>query len=121
MLALVDARSGILPHRQPDATLEDRTHSRRLSLGVEGDQGEMTGAALAHVSARDARSREWARNSACERLAWACAETGLMIRTTTVSRLAQQGPLAPIWLAMLPNQPHPLRQPLLDDPQSGLR
>jgi hypothetical protein len=50
-LALVDAGLGILPHRQPVAPLEDRTPSRRLRLWVERDQGEMTGAALAHVSA----------------------------------------------------------------------
>jgi hypothetical protein len=45
-----------------------------------------------------------------QRLCWTCAEAGLLIRTTTASRLEQQGPLAPIWLTMLPNQPYPLQQ-----------
>ena len=98
----------------------------------------MTGAALAHAYARSTRSPEWTRelcpgqacwwsrlipavHSACERLAWTSTEAGLMIRTTTVDRLEQQGPLAPIWLTMLPNQLHPLRQSLLDEPQSELR
>lgn len=53
-----------------------------------------------------------------QRLAWTCAEAGLLIRATTVGRLEQQGPLASIWLTMLPNQQHPLRQPLLDAPLS---
>ena len=98
----------------------------------------MTGAAIA-VKLRAytyyTRSREWARElrplpgllvvtpdlgqeQRIQRLAWTCAEAGLIIRTTTVSRLEQQGPLAPIWLTMIPNQPNSLRQPLLDAPRS---
>lgn len=35
----------------------------------------------------------------------------MMIRMITASRLEQQGPLAPIWLTVLSNQPHPLCLP----------
>ena len=88
----------------------------------------MTGAALAvklRAYAHYTRSREWARElrplpslllvtpdpaqeQRVQRIAQMCAEAGLMVRTTTASRVAQQGPLAPIWLTMMPNQPHPL-------------
>ena len=98
----------------------------------------MTGATLAlklRAYAYSTRSREWARElrplpgllvvtpdpgqeQRIQHLAGTCAEAELLIRTTTVSRLEQQGPLAPIWPTMMPNQPHPLRQPLLDAPRS---
>jgi DNA-binding MarR family transcriptional regulator len=126
---------------RPDAALEYVTDTRRLRFWVEWDQGQMTGAALAvklHAYAHYTRSREWARElrplpgllvvtpdpaqeQRMQRIARTCAEAGLIVRTTTASRLAQQGPLAPIWLTVMPNQPHPLRQPLLDAPQSGSR
>jgi DNA-binding MarR family transcriptional regulator len=126
---------------RPDAALEYVTDTRRLRLWVEWDQGQMTGAALAvklHAYVHYTRSREWARElrplpgllvvtsdpaqeQRIQRIARACAEAGLMVRTTTASRLEKQGPLAPIWLTMLPNQPHLLRQPLLDVPRSGLQ
>ncbi len=126
---------------RPDAALEYMTDSRRLRFWVEWDQGQMTGAALAvklHAYAHYTHSREWARElrplpgllvvtpdpgqeQRIQRLAWTCAEAGLMIRMTTVSRLEQQGPLAPIWLTMLSNQPHALRLPLLDGLRSESR
>ena len=53
-----------------------------------------------------------------QHLAGTCAGVVVMVRMTTVSRLEQQGPLAPIWLTMLLNQQHPLRQPLLDAPRN---
>lgn len=97
----------------------------------------MTGAALAvklRAYTRYTRSRECARElrplsgvlvitpdpsqeQRIQRLCWTCDEAGLLIRTTTASRLKQQGPLAPVWLTMIPNQPYPLRQPLLDTPR----
>jgi DNA-binding MarR family transcriptional regulator len=118
---------------RPDTTLEYVTDMRRRRFWVEWDQGQMTGAALAvklHAYAHYTRSREWAKElrplpgllvitpepaqeQRMQRIARTCAEAGLMVRTTTTSRLAQQGPLAPIWLTLLPNQPHPLRQSLL--------
>jgi DNA-binding MarR family transcriptional regulator len=120
---------------RPDAALEYVTDTRRLRLWVEWDQGQMTGAALAvklHAYAHYTRSREWARElrplpallvvtpdlaqeQRMQRLARTCAEAGLIVRTTTASRLAQQGPLAPIWLTTAIDHPHPLRQPLLDE------
>jgi hypothetical protein len=98
----------------------------------------MPGAALAvkqRAYAHFARSHEWAREprplpgllavtpdpgqeQRIQRLAWICAEAESMIRATTVGRLEQQEPLAPIWLTLLPNQPHTLQQPLLDTPRS---
>lgn len=101
----------------------------------------MTGAALAvklHAYAHYTRSREWARElrplpgllvvtpdpgqeQRIQRLTQTCAEAGLVVRTTTATRLEQEGPLAPIWLTRQPNQPHPLRQPLLDGWRSESR
>jgi DNA-binding MarR family transcriptional regulator len=124
---------------RPDAALEYVTDTRRLRLWVEWDQGQMTGAALAvklQAYAHYARSREWARelrpmssllvvtpDPAQEqrvlRIARTCVEAGLVICTTTASRIEQQGPLAPIWLTLLANQPHLLRQTLLDAQQSA--
>jgi DNA-binding MarR family transcriptional regulator len=126
---------------RPDAALEYITDTRRLRFWVEWDQGQMTGAALAvklRAYAHYTRSREWARElrplpgllvvtpdpaqeQRMQRIARMCAETGLIVRTTTASRLAQQGPLAPIWLTVMTNQPHPLRQPLLNGLRSELR
>jgi DNA-binding MarR family transcriptional regulator len=123
---------------RPDAALEYATDTRRLRLWVEWDQGQMTGAALAvklHAYAHYTRSREWARElrpmpgllvvtpdpaqeQRMQRIARLCAEAGLIVHTTTASRLEQQGPLAPIWFTVMPNQPYPLRQPLLDGLQS---
>lgn len=126
---------------RPDATLEYATDTRRPRFWVEWDQGQMTGAALAvklRAYAHYIGSREWARElrplpvllvvtpdpgqeQRIQRLSWTCAEAGLIVRTTTSSRLEQQGPLAPIWLTMPPNQPHSLRQPLLEEAQSEQR
>ena len=89
---------------------------------MEWAQGQITGAALAvklRAYARSTRSREWARElrplpgllvitpdlsqeQCLQRLAWTCAEAGLILRTTTSSRWEQQGTLGPIWLTSPP-------------------
>lgn len=119
---------------RPDAALEYVTDTRRIRLWVEWDQGQMTGAALAvklRAYAHYTHSREWARElrplpsllvvtpdpaheQRMQRIARTCAEAGLLIRITTVSRLEQQGPLAPIWLTTMSDKPHPIRQSWLD-------
>lgn len=108
----------------------------RISLGMgSGTDDRCAGGEAAGLRPLY-HSREWARElrplpdllvvtpgpgqeQRIQRLAWTCAEAGLMIRTTTVSRLEQQGPLAPVWLTMLSNQLYRLRQPLLDAQRSA--
>lgn len=118
---------------RPDAMLEYAIDARHLRFWLEWDQGQMTGARLAaklHAYTHYMRSREWARElrplpvllvvtpdlgqeRRIQRIARSCAEAGLMVRITTVSRLEHQGPLAPIWFTITDKAP-PRRQALLD-------
>lgn len=119
---------------RPDAALEYQTETRRVRLWVEWDRGQMTGAALDTKFAAYkyyVRSREWAKELRplptllvvtseagqelrIGRIARQCAEAGLLIHTTTTTRLEQQGPLKPIWLTTLPGNQAPQRRAWLD-------
>jgi protein involved in plasmid replication-relaxation len=109
---------------RPDALAEYRMDSRQMRFWLEWDRGTMNVRDLtvkfssyAHYLA----SREWAREGralpwllcvapelAQERRMQRVAQTslahvtGLVIRTTTVVLLQEQGPLAPIWSPCLP-------------------
>ena len=115
---------------RPDAALEYRTESRRIRLWLEWDRGQMGGSALEKkffAYAHYVRSREWARElrplpallvvtsdpaheQRIQRIARSCAQAGLIVQTTTASRLDQQGPLAPIWLSSVTGKQQPIRQ-----------
>jgi DNA-binding MarR family transcriptional regulator len=103
---------------RPDAALEYVAGTRHIRTWLEWDEGTMTGGALAakmHTYTYYARSREWARDMRplplllivapepgqemrIRHLARPCREAGLLVQTTTVGRLTEYGPLAPIWL-----------------------
>jgi DNA-binding MarR family transcriptional regulator len=115
---------------RPDAALEYRTDAQRVRLWLEWDRGQMTSGALERkffAYAHYVHSREWARElrplptllvvtpdpgneARIERIARPCVEGGLIVRTTTTSRLEQQGPLAMIWLTTLAGRQQPQRQ-----------
>lgn len=114
---------------RPDAALEYVAGTRHIRVWLEWDEGTMTGGALAakmHTYTYYARSREWARalrplplllivapepgqEMRIQNLARACTAAGLLVQTTTASRLAEYGPLAPIWLPVVPDGQHPPR------------
>ncbi len=119
---------------RPDVALEYMAGTRHIRAWLEWDEGTMTGGALAakiHTYIYYVRSREWARTMLplplllivapepgqemrIRHLARACAAAGLLVQTTTVSRLTEYGPLAPIWFPVSAEQSDQRRQSLGD-------
>lgn len=110
---------------RPDAAFEYLAGPQRIRAWLEWDEGTMTGGALAvkvETYAHYLFSREWARwhralplllivtpepgqERRVRRRAEALEHMGLHLYTTTVTRLADQGPLAAIWLALHAQEP----------------
>jgi DNA-binding MarR family transcriptional regulator len=115
---------------RPDAALEYVTETRHIRAWLEWDEGTMTGGAIAaklHTYTYYVRSREWARamrplplllivapepgqEMRIRHLARVCTAAGLLVQTTTARRLAEYGPLAPIWLPVASDGPDQSRQ-----------
>ncbi len=133
---------GGLRSLRPDAALEYRTDSRRVRLWLEWDRGQMGSSALEKkffAYAHYVHSREWARElrplptllvvtpdpgheQRIQRMARTCAEEGLIVRTTTTSRLAEHSPLAPIWLTGVAGRQQAQRQSwLMSEPPAEPR
>jgi Replication-relaxation len=111
---------------RPDALAEYQTGKQKVRFWLEWDRGTMTTQDLAikcRTYAHYVASREWFKEKATlpfllivtperdqemrfARVATAVlADThGFLIRTTTMTRLIEEGPLAPIWLQILPRR-----------------
>jgi hypothetical protein len=111
---------------RPDAAFEYQTEAKHIRAWLEWDEGTMTGGALAaklHTYTHYLSSRKWARELHAlplllivtpepgqERRVWHLGATLAaeepQVYTTTATRLAQHGPVAPIWHTLLPESPH---------------
>jgi hypothetical protein len=103
---------------RPDAAFAYRTGSAQILAWLEWDEGTMTGGALAakfRAYAQYLHSREWAKEMRplplllivtpepgqerrLQGLSGPLVAAGLRAFLTTATRLADQGPIAPIWL-----------------------
>lgn len=117
---------------RPDAAFEYVGGTRSIRAWLEWDEGTMTSGALAakmQSYVRYVRSREWAKEThplpilllvtkepgqerRIQSLTGPLAGIGLQMFLTTATRLADQGPLAPIWLPahLAPSAPAAVRQ-----------
>jgi hypothetical protein len=107
----------------PDAALAYQAGGRTIRAWIEWDEGTMHQRNLAskmHAYAYFVRSRQWLKEGTMlpmliivvpdksqemriRRIAIGILQgTGLIVRSTTATRLARYGPLAPIWLPILP-------------------
>ena len=121
---------------RPDATIAYQAGAQRLLAWLEWDEGSMMSRNLAaklYAYQRFLRGREWgsydtkvlplllfvvpdrSQELRIGRLAQGIlAQEGMIIRSTTITRLTEYGPLAAIWLPVVPPLPEPTRHPLLD-------